>query len=166
MATPSPHPAALASSELPAPTPAPPAMPSGPVCAACGEPAVVHWQRRPTDDELAELVAAEQSRRDERLLLADPQLPAPQFGPLPTAGDTTRIVHACAEHAIGLEAAALIHQATCTAPAAGPRDKLRVDADEVPVCDCTPEHRAEPAELLPQVQAPSRLPAHWVSGGV
>lgn len=154
MATPTPSPDFPVVS--PAPVPDTPATPSGPTCAACDSEAVVHWRRRPTDDELAELVAAEQSRREEMLLLADHQLPAPQFGPLPTADGTTRTVYACGRHAITLEAAALIHQSGCTAPN---------DAD-LPGCDCTPEALpTAPLAASAEDEAPSRLPAHWLPGG-
>jgi hypothetical protein len=116
----------------------------------------VHWRRRPTDDELAELVAAERVRRDELLLLADPRLPAPQFGPLPTAEGVTRTVYACGPHAITLEAASRTHQSSCTAPN---------DAD-LPDCDCTPEALPESAATTSaESEAPSRLPAHWLPGG-
>jgi hypothetical protein len=112
----------------------------------------VHWLRRPTDDELAEVVKAEQDRRNQILLLADPQLPAPVFGPLPSAEGMTRTVYACGPHAITMDAAALIHASSCTAPN---------DAD-LPGCDCTPE-ALPPA---PAEEAPVRaLPEHWVTGG-
>lgn len=143
-------PPSSASAALTAPAP----LPSGPVCAACGSDAVVNWQRRPTSPEVTGVQDAEQSRRDEVLLLADPQQPAPQFGPLPTGNDMTRVVYACAVHAITLELAARIHASTCTAP----------NAATLPGCDCTPE------PLPPQdaAQAPAQaraLPAHWVTGG-
>lgn len=129
-----------------------PPMPSGPFCATCPEPAVVNWQRRPTDDELAEVIAVEQSRREQQILLADPQLPAPEFGPLPTADGMTRTVYACGPHAITMDAAALIHASTCTAP----------NEDHLPGCDCTPEpHPADPPEEAPA----STLPDHWVTDG-
>ncbi len=119
----------------PANEPTPPR--SGPACVACGEPAVVNWRRRLTDDELAEHIRVEEERREQALLLADPQLPAPVFPPLPT-GEDTRTLYACADHAIGMELAARIHQATCGAPFVGSHGKLFVDADGIPVCDCTP----------------------------
>src|SRR5438067_720383 len=113
-------------------------MPDGPACGACGGEAVVNWRRRPTDDELGEYVAAEQSRRDQALLLADPQLPAPAFPPLPTGDDMTRTLYACADHAIDMDAAARIHAGTCTAP-----NKAGING-----CDCTheptPEHAPAP----------------------
>lgn len=149
MATPVPSPGPA--TEPPAP-PAP-VMPSGPTCAACGTEAVVHWRRRPTADELAEHVAAEQSRRTERRLLADPQQPPPLFGPLPAADDTTRTIYACGPHAITLDAATRIHASTCTAP----------NEAHLPGCNCTPEPLPEPEPDTGE--APSRLPAHWLPGG-
>lgn len=135
----------------PTPTPQPMSLPSGPQCEACHGQAVVHWLRRPTDTELAAVAKVEQDRREQVILLADPQLPAPVFPPLPTSDRTTITVYACAEHAISIEAAARIHQSSCTAPN---------DAD-LPGCDCTPERPApEPAD------EPARpLPAHWVTEG-
>lgn len=132
-------------------TPTPAQAPTGPACALCGVEAVVQWQRRLTDAELAGYIGLEQERRDERLLLADPQQPAPDFGPLPTAADCTRPVFACGPHAITLDAAALVHQATCTAPATA----------DLPGCDCTPEAPPQP-RLAAEAEA-SRLPAHWTS---
>ncbi len=128
------------------------AVPAGPVCGACSNAALVNWRRRPTEDEVGEVVAAEQTRRDHVLLLADKQLPPPVFPPLPSADDMTRTIYACGPHAIHMEAASRIHQATCTAP----------NEDNLPDCDCTPEPHpkgAPEAEL-----AESRLPAHWQTG--
>jgi hypothetical protein len=147
--------------EAPAPV-ATPAAPTGPVCTACGTEAVVNWRRRPTDDEHAAHITLEQERRNERLLLADPQQPAPTFPPLPTAHDTTITVYACPGHAISMEAASRIHQAHCTAPNGQPADGTN------PVeCDCTPEPPPAPAPdpVEDDGQAASRLPAHWVTGG-
>lgn len=132
------------------PPSAPAPLPTGPVCTACGDAAVVNWRRRLTDDELAEHVRLEQERRDQALLLADPQLPAPVFPPLPDGSDDTRTVYACGPHAITLDAAAHIHAATCTAP----------NEAHLPDCDCTPEAHPEPP-----AGGPSRLPAHWQTGG-
>lgn len=100
-----------------------------PQCALCGAAAVVHWLRRLTPDEIAAEQAKEQARRDEATLLADPQQPAPVFGPLPDCLDYTRAVHGCMSHAITADAAAHIHQATCRAPSEG----------DLPHCNCTPE---------------------------
>ena len=154
MATPSPSPDPAV--EL-VPQPATPAaildVPTGPACRACGGQAVVIWRRRPTDDELAEQAAAEQARREQTLLLADPQLPAPEFPPLPATDDTTLTMYACADHAITLDAATLIHAGTCTAP----------NDTGMHGCDCTPEPHPEP-EPDPD-PADSRLPAYWVTGG-
>jgi hypothetical protein len=132
-----------------------PAAPTGPVCAACGAEAVAHWLRRLTDDELAAHVALEQAKRDERLLLADPQLPAPDFGPLPAASECTAPVFACGPHAISLDAAALVHAKTCTAP----------QETDLPSCDCTPEPAPEPEPAATATPARSRLPEHWTTGG-
>ncbi|GAA2732301.1 hypothetical protein [Streptomyces nogalater] len=129
-----------------------PTPPSGPTCTACGETAVVHWQRRPTADEVAAAVAVEQDRREHLLLLADIQLPAPEFGPLPTARGMTRTVYACAAHAISLAGAALIHDSTCTAP----------NPANLPGCNCTPE-TPEPAPLDDPAPA-LQLPDHWFPG--
>jgi hypothetical protein len=102
-----------------------------PTCHRCDQPAVVHWQRRLIQAEIDDLRTAEQGRRDQAVLLADPQQPPPTFGPLPDGRGHTRIVHACAQHAISLDDAALIHQPDCTA------------------CDCTPEPQpgAEPITI-------------------
>lgn len=125
--------------------------PTGPSCAACGEPAIVQWRRRLTDTELAAHIALEQERRDQRRLLADPQLPPPDFGPLPQADDCTTSAFACGPHAIGMDAAAHIHASSCTAP----------NEADLPGCDCTPETLPEPADE----PAPSLLPEHWATGG-
>ncbi|MGW1744585.1 hypothetical protein ACWCRD_02995 [Streptomyces sp. NPDC002092] len=134
----------------PAPEPTTPTLSAGPVCAACGGQAVVNWRRRPTADELAAHVAAEQERRQERILLADPQQAAPVFPPLPTADDTTVTMYACGAHAIGMDAAALIHAGSCSAP----------NETDLPGCDCEPEPHPEDAP-----EPPSMLPDHWQTGG-
>lgn len=132
------------------PEPTTPALSAGPVCTTCGDQAVVNWRRRLTNDELAEHVRLEQERRDQALLLADPQLPAPVFPPLPDGSDDTRTVYACGPHAIHMDDAAHIHAAACTAP----------NEAHLPGCDCTPEAHPEPP-----AEEPSRLPAHWQTGG-
>jgi hypothetical protein len=115
-------------------------------------PAIVHWLRRLTDDELDEVRRIESERRAEVLRLADPQLPAPAFPSLPSGEDFTRTVYACGPHAITMDAAALVHASSCTAPN---------DAD-LPGCDCTPE----PAPDAPPEEEPVQaLPDHWVTGG-
>jgi hypothetical protein len=114
----------------------------------------VNWNRRPTDTELAEHIAREQAWRDERLLLADPQQPAPVFPPLPTAEDTTISVYACTAHAIDGTLAARIHTKSCTAPNETGRWG----------CDCTPEPPATEPETIVDSTA-TELPDHWVPGG-
>lgn len=109
---------------------------NAPACTLCGEPAVVHWQRRLTPDEIAAEQTKEQTRRAWLTDLADPQQPPPQFGPLPDCADWTTVVYACHPHAIhgGDNAAARIHQGACTAP----------DAGDLPGCNCEPEPLPEP----------------------
>lgn len=125
--------------------------PAGPTCSApgCTDPAVVHWQRRLTDTEIADEQAKEQARRDRLTELADPQLPPPDFGPLPDCGDWTHIVHGCMRHAIdgSDNAGARIHASGCTAPNPG----------DLPGCDCTPEPVPAPT---PDPPAPE-LPPGW-----
>lgn len=118
-------------------------------CALCGDTARVHWQRRLTPDEVAAEQAKEQARRDLVTKLADPQLSPPEFGPLPDCADWTHIVPACHAHAIhGHDnAAARIHQGTCTAP----------DPADLPGCNCEPEPLPEP-EPEP---GPVALPPGW-----
>lgn len=128
-------------------TPEPAPVQPGKPCALCGQRAVVHWQKRLTDEQLAEHIALEQGRRDERILLADPDLPLPVFGPLPTARDCTRLVHGCADHGISLNLAALVHAKTCTAPTLA----------DLPGCDCTPEAAPAP-DADPE---PQQLPPGW-----
>jgi hypothetical protein len=130
--------------------PAPAAF--GPTCGACGDTAVVNWRRRLTDDELAEHVRLEQERREQAMLLADPQLPAPTFPPLPDGTDDTRTVYACGPHAITMNGAALIHEGSCTAPS---------DRGEHG-CDCTPEPTPKPT---PEPEPVLALPDHWQTGG-
>ena len=148
-------PAYLPAQPVPVPETAAAALPAGPRCAGCGGPAVVQWLRRPTQDELDDAHRVERARRDQALLLADPQQPAPEFGPLPAPGDMTVPVYACTGHAIALEAATRIHASACTAPN---------DAD-LPGCDCTPEPLPEPEPAHAFAPPVSRLPAHWLPGG-
>ena len=142
------------SPELPAKAaavePSAPSIPTGPVCGACGEPALVNWRRRPTANEVDEVIRTELARREQVLLLADPQLPEPVFPPLPSAGGMTRTIYACGPHAIHMETAALVHDATCTAP----------NEKHLPDCDCTPE--PPPGDVEEPV---TDLPAHWQTGG-
>ncbi|MFJ6540506.1 hypothetical protein ACIQMP_07660 [Streptomyces sp. NPDC091385] len=133
----------LNSQPVTAPQAEPDPAPQGPSCHGCDEPAVVHWQRRPTATELAELHQVEEDRRAHARTLADPQQPDPVFPPLPTPDDTTIAVYACARHAIPLEAAAHIHQSTCTG------------------CDCTPEKLPTEADTEEQR---IDLPASWLPG--
>lgn len=127
-------------------------MPSPNSCgkAGCSAAPVAQWRRRPTAAELAAIVQAEQARRDQIRLLADPAKPAPSFGPLPSAADTVVAVFGCADHSIALTQAALVHAAGCTAP----------DAAHLPGCGCTPE----PAPSTPvPVQVPTTtLPTGWI----
>jgi len=115
-----------------------------PACGLCGTPAIVHWQRRLTPDEITEQQVLEQARRDEAVLLADPQLPPPEFGPMPGYLDAARIVFGCKDHAITQDAAALTHQAHCTAPA----------AHGLPGCNCAPEPAPQPEPEPPAAELP------------
>lgn len=133
---------------LPDPQPATPVVAS-PVCSAvgCADTPLVQWQRRPTEAELATLVAATQAFRDRALAAADPQQP-PVFGPLPTTTDTTVPVYACGPHAISRDLGALVHASDCTAP----------DPSLLPGCNCTPEPAPAPE---PMHTGPRTLPDHW-----
>lgn len=112
-----------------------------PGCSTCGAQAIAQWRRRPTETELAALVSAEEARRAEAMLLADPDRP-PVFPPLPTVDDTTMAVYGCAEHAIHMDAAAQIHEATCSG------------------CDCEPEPLPEPTPM-PGTGPTITLPTGW-----
>lgn len=121
-------------------------------CAAvggCANPAAVVWTRRPTDSELDAIVAVEEAQREEIVELADPNLPPPGFGPMPTEETTTIPVYACAAHAISIDLAARIHQNTCTAP----------NPPDLPGCDCTPEPLPDNPD--PTVVQQMTLPDHW-----
>ncbi|MEU5426843.1 hypothetical protein AB0H73_14735 [Streptomyces olivoreticuli] len=128
---------------------------TGPSCRLCGVRAAVHWQRRLTDGEFAAHLEFEQQRRDRITLLADPDGSAPVFGPMPAPGDCTTPVFACASHAITLDAAALIHAKSCTAP----------DAGDLPGCDCTPEPAPEPDSDPHLTDLPDVLPPGWSARG-
>lgn len=117
-------------------------------CSLCGEYAVVQWQRRPTDGELAAQVALIAERDATIALLADPQLLPPVPMPVPTAADTTVAVYACAAHAITIDLAAYIHAGTCSAP----------NTSALPNCDCTPEI---PAPVAVPSPVNVSLPAGW-----
>ncbi|MEU1800893.1 hypothetical protein [Streptomyces sp. NPDC019937] len=124
-------------------------------CTLGDAPAAVQWQRRLTDAEFQPILDAEQARRDEILLLADPTQPPPVFGPMPDPSDYTIAVYACAAHGISLDLAARIHQATCTAPAVA----------DLPGCNCSPEPTPEPTPEADRAFSAARpLPDHWVTG--
>lgn len=126
--------------EAPQPAPFVPLPPSPtPGCSTCGDKPIAQWRRRPTADELAALVAAEEARRAEAILLADPQQPQPVFPPLPTADDTTMAVYGCAQHAIHIDAAARIHGPDCSG----------CDCDPEPLPPPTPVPGSEPTITLP-----------------
>lgn len=146
----------LAAKEPEAPRPpVPGAIPPspGPAChgTGCTAQPLVQWRRRLTPTELAVEQAIEQGKRDARFTLRDTQLPPPDFGPMPTGTDFTRAVHACGQHAIDMDAAALVHQASCDGP----------NSTVLPQCGCTPEPAPEPE---PVVEQP--LPTHWVTAMV
>jgi hypothetical protein len=135
------------------PTPAPALMPApAPTChnTACQERPLVQWQRRLTPVELERELALEQHRRNERYELRDTQKPPPDFGPMPTGADFLRPVMACGQHAIDIEAAALVHAADC----AGPNSPI------LPACGCSQE-APRPARAAIE----RKLPAHWTTGG-
>lgn len=137
------------------PSPGPPPTPGRrtapqPTChnTACTEPPRAQWRRRLTDEELAVELAIEQGKRDARFLLRNVQKPPPAFGPMPTGADFVRAVLACGPHAIGLDSAALVHEASCAGP----------NSANLPECGCTPEPAApqtKPAEPV--------YPAHWAA---
>lgn len=114
----------------------------------CAVPPLVQWRRRLTAAELDTEQAAETGRRAERYLLRDTQKPDPVFGPMPDTSDYTRAVYACGPHAIGKDAAALVHAADCAGP----------NSTALPDCGCTPEPGPEPAPLPAQ-----ELPTHWTA---
>jgi hypothetical protein len=122
---------------------------AGPRCGHCQEPALVHWLRRPTAAEFTAVLAADSARRAREIEAADPDGPPPALWPAPTAEATTIAVYACATHAIHLDAAALVHAASCTAPSPG----------HLPGCDCTPEPAPTPKPLT---GPKTTLPTGWV----
>ncbi|MFF4403821.1 hypothetical protein [Streptomyces sp. NPDC001404] len=113
----------------PQPMPAPSPM-AGPVCRLCGERAVVHWQRRLTEAEFAAHLTLEHAA---------------------VQAEYTTVVFACAAHAITLDAAARVHQATCTAPS----------ARDLPGCDCTPEPAPPPDPEPTAADVAAVLPPGW-----
>lgn len=125
--------------------------PVGPRCELCGEAAVVLWQRRLTDTEWDDYLQLIQDRRDNQLLLADPDRPPPDPGPMPDPADCTRAVYACSPHALTLDAASHVHAKTCTAP----------DAKTLPGCNCAPEPIPAPDPVPEQPQ----LPPSWIPEG-
>lgn len=123
----------------------------------CTGGAVAQWQRRLTDEELAEHVAAERERRDRLVARAEEAgRVIPAFGALPCAGDCTRVVFACADHAIPLDLAARVHESGCSAP----------DARTGQGCDCAPEPLDLPPMHVPLVVLPAgwAVAAHKVKG--
>lgn len=116
--------------------------------AGCGVVAAVQWSRRPTDTELAALVAAENDNRATVLANADPTLPTPVFGSLPDATNTVVSVYGCVTHGIALDLAPFTHQSSCTAP----------NTANLPNCDCTPEPLVQ-AAITPAT--PPDLPSGW-----
>ncbi|MEV0090456.1 hypothetical protein [Streptomyces sp. NPDC050738] len=136
------------------PVPEVPLLPAGPLCGLCGADAVAVWQRRLTGEELTQQVEWERERRARAVELSDPQLPAPVFGPLPGPEDFVRPVYACGPHAITLDLATLVHQASCSAPAVA----------DLPGCSCTPEALLT-AAAAPVLSSTAALPDHWVVGG-
>lgn len=137
-------------SPIPGPAPLPPSTTPGCSFTGCTTPPLVQWQRRPAESEFAALVAAEQSRRAAILASADPQAPAPVFGPLPGPGDFTIAVFGCGPHAIGMDLAARVHGPDCAAPNDG----------DLPGCNCTPEPLPEPEPMHAEV---ATLPDHWAA---
>lgn len=119
-------------------------IPLPPDCYAidCTTPSLVHWQRRLTQDEIVTAHRAEQQRRDDR------ETPFPDGIPLTDPAEMSHLVHACGQHAIGMNAAALIHQADCPGP----------DSPNLPECGCEPEPAPEPT-----VRPEQQLPDHWGS---
>lgn len=126
-------------------------IPPPPDCHAadCTADSLVHWQRRLTPAETEQAVAVELARRqDVAATHGHPGLDV--FGPMPDGSGLTHLVHACGPHAIGIDAAALIHRADCAGP----------DSPTLPECGCEPEPAPEPA-----ARPERELPAHWVTGG-
>lgn len=120
-------------------------MPDCDALVGCPNPTVVQWQRRLTDAEMAAHLETHQMLRAWALHEADSEKPMPAFGPLPTAADTSRAVFACADHAIHLDLAALVHAADCRAP----------HPDHLPACDCQPDQAPPPDEPPPAVTLPT-----------
>lgn len=126
------------------------AITRGPVCDAdsCTATPLGQWQRRLTPDEITVEHARIQGLWDAAFLLRDQSKPDPIQPPMPDCADYTRAVYACGDHAIALDAAALIHQAECSGP----------DTPGLPDCDCTPEPAPEP-----DIHEPAAVPEHWAA---
>ena len=128
----------------------PPTVRTDLVCHAttCSETPLVHWQRRLTADEVDIEHAIERHKRDGWLELRDVEQPMPDYGPLPDPSSYSYLVYACADHAIDMDAAGLVHQNTCAGP----------DSDALPLCDCDPE----PAPA-PRPRPVQPVPARWAA---
>ncbi|BFP50035.1 hypothetical protein KCMC57_64030 (plasmid) [Kitasatospora sp. CMC57] len=112
--------------------------------AGCGTDPVVQWRRRPTDAELGTVLARAATLSTD----GEPEQPA-GLAPPPTAATTVVAVQACGRHAIGMDLAARIHSANCTAP----------DPEHLPGCGCTPEPL--PAQTPPSTQDTIELTTGW-----
>jgi hypothetical protein len=88
----------------------------------CAAVPVVHWSRRLSEAEVA------------------------AYPPEQRTDDMRALVYACADHAIGIDEAALIHAADCTAPR----------AEHLPGCDCAPVPEPQPA-----ARPTATLPTGW-----
>lgn len=122
----------------------------GPMChgAGCRERPLVQWQRRLTAAELDVELAIERDRRSARYELRDVRKPAPVEGPMPTSDDFVHAVYACGTHAVTIDSAALVHEATCAGP----------NSATLPQCGCSPEATPEPVPGPVQ-----ELPVHWTT---
>lgn len=108
----------------------------------CGLPAVVQWQRRPTEAEIGPVAAVEEIRREAAAARNERVTEAP----LPSVADSTIAVYACVDHAISPDLAARIHKATCSG--------LVKEA----ACDCTPE---PVDDVFPTPDSQPDLPPGW-----
>lgn len=121
-------------------------MTEGRICAGpgCADDPRVQWSRRPTSAELDAILA-----RATALNQAAEQDQPPELAPPPTKGTSVIAVQACGRHAIGMDLAAHIHAADCTAP----------DPAHLPACGCTPEPL--PAPTPPSTQDTVELTTGW-----